>query len=208
MVRRTKADALATRDNILDCAECLFVRQGVSRTTLQHIAEEAGVTRGAIYWHFQDKAAVFNAMLKRVKMPIESALQTLGLPDREDPLGDLKNYAEVVFGLTECDPKARRVFEIATLKIEYVDDMSVVRERRAEMATRWTASAEKMIGMAIRTGQARPDVNPREAALGLWALIDGLLRAWMIDYDSFSLVRTGGGIVGMYLDSLRVEGPR
>jgi TetR/AcrR family acrAB operon transcriptional repressor len=205
MARRTKADALATRDNILDCAECLFVRQGVSRTTLQHIALEAGVTRGAIYWHFQDKAAVFNAMLQRVKMPIESALQTLGLPDREDPLGDLNNYAQVVFGLTEGDPKARRVFEIATLKIEFVDDMSVVRERRAEMAAHWTANAETMIGSAILSAKARPDVNPREAALGLWALIDGLLRAWMIAPDSFSLVRTGGKIIGLYLDSLRFE---
>jgi TetR/AcrR family acrAB operon transcriptional repressor len=204
MVRRTKADALATRDNILDCAECLFVRQGVSRTTLQHIAEEAGVTRGAIYWHFQDKAAVFHAMLQRVKMPIESAMQTLGIPDREDPLGDLKVYAKVVFELTECDPKARRVFEIATLKIEYVDDMSVVRERRVEVAACWTANAESMIGNAIRSAKARPDVNPREAALGLWALIDGLLRAWMIAPDSFSLARTGGGIVGLYLDSLRM----
>jgi TetR/AcrR family acrAB operon transcriptional repressor len=205
MVRRSKADALATRDNILDCAECLFVRQGVSRTTLQHIAAEAGVTRGAIYWHFQDKAAVFNAMLQRVKMPLESALQVLGMPDRKEPLNDLETYVKLVFELTESDPKACRVFEIATLKIEYVNDMSAVRERRAEMVTHWTASAESMIGMAIRSGQVRQDVQPREAALGLWALIDGLLRAWMIDPASFRLAGMGGGIVGMYLDALRLR---
>jgi TetR/AcrR family acrAB operon transcriptional repressor len=61
MARRTKEDALATRDSILDAAELLFVEQGVSRTTLQHIATAAGVTRGAIYWHFLDKGAMFNA---------------------------------------------------------------------------------------------------------------------------------------------------
>ena len=47
MVRKTKEDALATRDSILDSAEQLFVTQGVAHTTLQHIATAAGLTRGA-----------------------------------------------------------------------------------------------------------------------------------------------------------------
>ena len=49
MVRRTKEDALATRNRILDTAECVFERRGVSRTSLNEIALAAGVTRGAIY---------------------------------------------------------------------------------------------------------------------------------------------------------------
>src|SRR3569833_1281025 len=63
MARRTKQDALATRDSILDAAELLFEQQGVSRTTLQHIAAEAGVTRGAIYWRFHDKSDLINALM-------------------------------------------------------------------------------------------------------------------------------------------------
>ena len=65
MVRRTKEEALATRDRILDTAELLFQQRGVSRTSLHELATAAGVTRGAIYWHFQDKADVFNAMMAR-----------------------------------------------------------------------------------------------------------------------------------------------
>ena len=62
MVRRTKEDAMATRDSILDAAELLFAERGVSSTTLQHIATAAGVTRGAIYWHFKNKQALLTAM--------------------------------------------------------------------------------------------------------------------------------------------------
>lgn len=203
MVRRTKADALATSMNILDCAESLFAKQGVSRTTLQHIALEAGVTRGAIYWHFEDKAALFNAMMERVKMPLESAMQVLQSCCLEDPLGDLKSYALLVFSLTENDARARRVFEIATLKLEYIDEMSAVRERRADIAARCTAMAERCVFLAARNGLARPAVNPREAALGFWALIDGLLRAWMIAPDSFSLTGMGEKIIDAHLDALR-----
>jgi TetR/AcrR family acrAB operon transcriptional repressor len=207
MARRTTADALATRDNILDCAELLFVSQGVSSTTLAHIADAAGVSRGAIYWHFTDKAAVFNSMMQRVRMPLELAMQMFDHAQHADPLECLQEFATVVFRLTETDPKARRVFEIATSKIEYVDQMSMVRERRAEMADRWMIAAEGQVRLAIQCGRTLPTVCPRAVALGLWAIMDGLLRAWMIAPHSFSLVAIGEQIVRTHLAALRVEFP-
>ena len=72
MARRTKEEALATRHRLLDAAEVLFQAQGVSQTSLQQIAQQAGATRGAIYWHFKDKADLFNAMMDRVTLPLEA----------------------------------------------------------------------------------------------------------------------------------------
>jgi TetR/AcrR family acrAB operon transcriptional repressor len=203
MARRTKSDALATRDTILDCAENLFIRQGVSHTTLQHIALQAGVTRGAIYWHFPDKAAVFNAMMQRVKMPLESAMQSMRPADPADPIGDLQECAMMVFELTENNPRARRVFEIATLKIEFVDEMDAVRARRAEVQASWMANAENKIRIAVQNRQARADVQAHVGALALWSLIDGLLRTWMIAPASFSLTDMGRTVVAAFLNSLR-----
>ena len=65
MPRRTKEDALATRNSLLDAAERVFLAQGVAGTSLNDIAQEAGTTRGAIYWHFRDKADLFTAMMDR-----------------------------------------------------------------------------------------------------------------------------------------------
>jgi hypothetical protein len=62
MARKTKEEADKTRHLLLDAAEHLFWEQGVSKTTLASIAEYAGLTRGAIYWHFDNKADLFNAM--------------------------------------------------------------------------------------------------------------------------------------------------
>src|SRR5882757_7288734 len=67
MARRTKAEAEETRQKILDAAERLFFIDGVSRTSLEHIATAAGVTRGAIYWHFKNKLELFEALHERVK---------------------------------------------------------------------------------------------------------------------------------------------
>jgi TetR/AcrR family acrAB operon transcriptional repressor len=204
MARRTKADALATRDNILDCAEALFVRQGVSRTTLQEIALEARVTRGAIYWHFDDKVALFDAMLGRARMPLESAMMTLEQSDVDDPFGHLGEYAALVFRLIEGDPKASRVYEIVTLKVEYVDEMTLVRVRRGEMATRWRSLAESRIRAAVDAGLARATVDPVSSALTLWAIMDGLLRAWLLAPESFSLVTVGRDAIVTYIDALRL----
>lgn len=89
MARRTKEEALATRDRILDAAEHVFFEKGVSHTSLADIAQHAGVTRGAIYWHFASKSELFDAMFDRVLLPIDELKAGTGEP-HEDPLGRIR----------------------------------------------------------------------------------------------------------------------
>ncbi|MVW63136.1 TetR family transcriptional regulator [Massilia sp. NEAU-DD11] len=203
MARRTKEEAAATRDSILDAAEKLFVEQGVSRTTLQHIATAAGVTRGAIYWHFDDKGALFNAMMERAILPLEAEMQVLDQVESDDPLVDLRNHMLAVLDRTVNDPGARRVFEIATLKVEFVGEMDAVRQRRKDNMANWMARAERRIGLAIDKGLISRDVNPTQVALGLWTMIDGLIRNWMFDPQDFDLLALGKCVIDPYLEGLR-----
>jgi TetR/AcrR family acrAB operon transcriptional repressor len=205
MARRTKEDALATHDAILDAAELLFSQNGVSRTTLQHIAIAAGVTRGAIYWHFRDKSALFNAMMERAVMPLESALACVAGADMSDPVGQLRDWSLTAFKLTANDAKTRRVFEIATHKIEYVQELNAVRDRHLASHERWLARAEYRLKIAIKEGVLRSDIPVRTIALGLWAITDGLIRLWLLNPKAFSLVRVGRQMVDSHLDSLRVK---
>jgi len=205
MARRTKEEAAATRDSILDAAEKLFVQQGVSRTTLQHIATEAGVTRGAIYWHFDDKGALFNAMMERATLPLEAELEVLDQSESADPLGDLRDYMMAVLRRTVEDPQARRVFEICTLKVEFVDDddMKAVRQRRQDNLSNWMARAERRIKMAKDKGQITCNGDPATAALAMWAMIDGLIRNWMFDPEHFDLLKMGQCVIDPYMEGLR-----
>ncbi|MFC3291257.1 TetR family transcriptional regulator [Modicisalibacter luteus] len=41
----------------------------MARTSHEQIAGHAGMTRGAVYWHFKNKADLFHALLDRVRMP-------------------------------------------------------------------------------------------------------------------------------------------
>lgn len=70
MARKTKQEAQETRQHILDVALRLFSQQGVSSTSLGEIAKAAGVTRGAIYWHFKDKSDLFSEIWELSESPI------------------------------------------------------------------------------------------------------------------------------------------
>lgn len=65
MARKTKEEALETRNRILEAAVEVFLEKGVSQAGLEVIAEKAGVTRGAVYWHFKNKADIFEALQDR-----------------------------------------------------------------------------------------------------------------------------------------------
>jgi TetR/AcrR family transcriptional regulator, acrAB operon repressor len=205
MARRTKEEAAATRDSILDAAEKLFVEQGVSRTTLQHIASAAGVTRGAIYWHFDDKGALFNAMMERATLPFECALSVLGKAGEVNVLDELRGFIVEIFRVTETNPQARRVFEIASLKVEFVSEMDAVRVRRRQSQEEWMAQVIERIKLGQSTGQIRQDVQPQVLAVGLWATMDGLIRNWMFEPNSFGLVKTGGQVIGTMLEGIRTR---
>lgn len=203
MPRRSKQDALATRDAILDAAELLFERQGVSRTTLQHIAVAACVTRGAIYWHFKDKSDVFNAMMERAVMPLEAVAQSTEGSKDTDPVGNVRSWLLTVLDLTANDPKTRRVFEIATHKIEYVDELLAVRERHLKNYKHWLARTENRLKLARQQGLLQPEVSPRVATLGLWATVDGLIQIWLLNPRAFNLMRVGQQVIDANLDAMR-----
>ena len=76
MARRTKEEAQVTRERLLDAAEAIFRERGVTRTSLAEVAAAAGLTRGAVYWHFKDKADLFRAMCDRATLPLDAMFES------------------------------------------------------------------------------------------------------------------------------------
>jgi TetR/AcrR family acrAB operon transcriptional repressor len=202
MARRTKAEALATRDRILDAAERVFSRRGASRPSLEDIAAAAGVTRGAIYWHFRNKADLFAAMLARVTLPMEEMVGRAGDDALTDPLGYVRRCMVTVLRKTTDDAQTRRVFEIVCHKCEYVDEMARVRDRYVEMRAHCLGELERGVRNAIRRGLLPAGLNARSAAVGLHALVDGLISNWLLEPKYFPLAREAERMVDQYLAGL------
>jgi TetR/AcrR family acrAB operon transcriptional repressor len=203
VARRTRKEALATRTRILDAAERVFGRRGVSRTSLDDVAHAAGVTRGAIYWHFRDKADLFDAMLGRVALPMEEMLERTTEEAGDDPLARVRRRAVAVLRKVTGDARARRVFDVVAHKCEYVDEMTAVRRRLTGMRATCLAQLESGFRNALRRGLLPATVEPRAAAVGLHALVDGLITNWLIDPKYFAGPREAERIVDRYLEGLR-----
>lgn len=65
MARKTKEDTEQTRQAILDSALQTFYEKGFSRTTFDEIAKRINLTKGAVYWHFKNKADVIAAIIRQ-----------------------------------------------------------------------------------------------------------------------------------------------
>lgn len=127
MVRRTKKDAELTRQSIINAAREVFLVRGVSRTTMDHIATQANVTRGAIYWYFNNKKELFHAMRQQVFLPLIDRMDdTLLVEDSENPLARIENFLRETIQILSENIETRQIYEIMMIKCEYVDEFSGV----------------------------------------------------------------------------------
>jgi TetR/AcrR family transcriptional repressor of mexAB-oprM operon len=74
-MRKTKEDTEISKLRILLAAEEEFCRRGYVAANMDSIAKAAGLTKGAIFWHFKSKADLFKAIIKRATGRIKSIFQ-------------------------------------------------------------------------------------------------------------------------------------
>ena len=211
MVRRTQDEAAETRNGILDAAERVFSKRGVSHTSLDDIAKAAGVTRGAIYWHFRNKNELFSAMVNRVSLPIEEMVANTIDDGGANPLVLLRQAAVDALKRTATDPQCQRVFDIITHKCEYLEDLADVKERVSHIRCGCVEQTEKAMRNAVKRGFLPKDVDPHLAAVGLDAMIYGLIANWLADRSYVRLERDAAALVDRYLACLgagRMPKPR
>ncbi len=205
MVRRTKEEALQTRNRILDAAEQVFYDKGVSRTSLADIATQAGVTRGAIYWHFENKGDLFTAMFDRVLLPLDE----LGAPPEDgaddDPLARLTTVLKWCLQAASTDPRRRRVFDILFLKCEFVEEMGPVKERHQTSMREGVGKIEAGLLLAVEKGQLPLDLDTRRSALYVHAFVGGFLRDTLLLPASDDFASHIDGFIDACIDALRTS---
>ncbi len=203
MARKIKEEALETRQAILDAAERVFYERGVSQTTLADIAAAAGVTRGAIYWHFANKRDVYEALIQRLVDPIEARLTETLARDDGNPIDGLRAMALFVIDRVANDPRHSRMMAISWHKCEYVGEMAVIRDTHIECGARYLTLGEECFRKAIDRGYFPRDMDPHVASLGMMVIVDGLIATWTLYDDLFPLADYATRIMDAYLAGLQ-----
>jgi AcrR family transcriptional regulator len=181
MARKTKEEADKTRHLLLDAAEHLFWEQGVSKTTLAGIAD-AGLTRGAIYWHFDNKADLFNAMCDRAFPPFEEMMKLLLEEGHCPGLSPAQRLWLHSCGVLQLVTTTRiaRVVGIINLRCEYVGEMQNSHLMDRTWLMEKLGNLQAILEQAAEMGQVRPGMDLHCASGCLHSMICGLVDSWLL----------------------------
>tara|TARA_R110002073_G_scaffold93271_5_gene217962 strand:- start:4792 stop:5403 length:612 start_codon:yes stop_codon:yes gene_type:complete len=202
-MRRTKEDAARTRQSLVDAALKLFGQRGYSGTTLRLIAEEAGCSRGPIYWHFANKEELFEEILAFSQAPLEQLVAMHH--DSNNPEQAADAFSRQWLRLLIDDHYFRQSFEIFLNKTEFTEavSQSLVRERAltasliatfASWVTRYREQA------ALRAPSASETV-----ALSMYGYLMGITQSWLFDSRITDLDNNLDFFVGEFLRLLRTD---
>lgn len=185
-MRRTKEDAEKTRQAVLEAALTLFSRDGYSLTTLSRIAKEAGCSRGPIYWHFENKDDLYEAVLAYSQEPLkELVAECSGM--EETPIEAMDHFIERWLGLLANDRKYRQSFEILLNKTELTDAMSKTLKQERQLTRSIIAMFRELLARAKEAGQLNTEEDPEDLGLLSYTYLMGITQTWLFAPRLFSL---------------------
>lgn len=169
-------DHEARRRRILEAAARVFSRRGMEATGLVHVADEAGMSRPALYTYYRDKESLLADMADR-------------LLEREDAL-----IADILAAGDAADLRVERLaVGVVELVFEGADRQGVVLQMWGAMPERVRPMLRSLRGAlaeVIREGQAADcidrDLDPEAGATMVVALLDGVLVQGLLDRERFS----------------------
>jgi TetR/AcrR family acrAB operon transcriptional repressor len=186
-MRRTKAEAAETRANIIAAAERLFYDKGIPETSLEDIAREAGVTRGAIYWHFANKTEVLLVLQDEVPLPQEDMFLKELQSDPPDPLALIQRTSLEWLDLISRDERRQRIYSIL-LRCDYSPEMAGVLEREREADAVHCDVLVTAFEQAQANGQLSGRWTAETAARTFMWVLKGLYGDWLRFGMKFDLV--------------------
>jgi len=195
----TKAEqSEATRAALVGAAEALFTERGFADTATEAVVHAAGVTRGALYHHFTDKADLFRAVYERLEQRLIAHV-TEAVGGLTEPLAVLQRGAEAF--LDAClEPAVRR---IVLLEGPTVLGWETWRQIDMEYGLGMVTA---VLDVAMQTGAIRPAPVEALAHVLLGGLNEGaMLMASSPDPDA-ARERTGEAL-RLVIDGLAAQRP-
>jgi TetR/AcrR family acrAB operon transcriptional repressor len=203
-MRRTKEDAAKTRAAIVNAALGCFDRHGITGSTLDHIAEAANCTKGAIYHYFDGKAAILHELRDQVSVPMLDEADCELLQERDVPA--LERIERLLLGIldaVETNGRTRQAIKVMQLRCEYVNGLEKELEGAARNQVRMARAFETAYREARKAGQLAPGVSPEVAAAETMMFLSGLLRLSLIHDEHGVLRKNGRAAVRAHVSSKR-----
>ncbi len=205
MARHTKEQALETRERILDAAVDVFYEYGVARPSLTEVAKRAGVTRGAVYGHFENKADLFSALCDRVRLPTEAICEADPANCKSDPLGELREACIFFYQQASQNEQWSRILGVVLHRCEIVAESGMIQQRMDEAHDRALSRLTELLQQAVDAGQLPEDLDVARATPLLHGALFGVLSDWLFKPEAYDLAACAEQHVDALIDMLRLS---
>jgi hypothetical protein len=173
---------------LLDAALEVFWRDGVTRASLQAIAQEAGVTRGALYWHFKNKEDLFETLFEQQYADFFAAFNDQTLRDNQDVWTHLQHNLTAMFETLATRESKHKFCNVMFSKCE----QTAGNETITELACRYHRLFQKQIAYALQLsreqGRLPENTDIELAAIYLESSLVGLIKIWIDEPERFDLI--------------------
>ena len=202
-MRKTKTEAQKTRRYLLDAALEVFWRDGVTRASLQAIAQEAGVTRGALYWYFKNKEDLFETLFEQQYADFFAAFNDQTLRDNQDVWTHLQHNLTAMFETLATRESKHKFCNVMFSKCE----QTAGNETITELACRYHRLFQKQIAYALQLsreqGRLPENTDIELAAIYLESSLVGLIKIWIDEPERFDLIAKSKRVIAANMRVLR-----
>jgi TetR/AcrR family acrAB operon transcriptional repressor len=177
-MRKTKDEALITKNQIMEKAMELFLQKGFLITTLDEIAQYANVTRGAIYWHFKDKLDIVNELIEAEHQSLTKLLNEL-FKENISPFNKIEKIIDGIVVNFFDNQTFQHFIELTWFKIEY-SQLSRLQTSKAELTGYFIENFELVVNEAQKVGKIKKEINAADVSITITNMINGMYRLFFI----------------------------
>lgn len=200
MARKTKEQAEATKESILEAAINVFYKEGVSKATLEKIASEAGVTRGAVYWHFKNKADIFAVLHEQLCVPFADMVLEDLEKNHPHPLEQLIEISTELLLDLERDERKRNVLTIFFLKCEYSGEMEPFLAFQQEEKLKHRKLFSRYFEVAAKKGHLPKGADTDMLANAFVSYFTGIAFEYLRDPKMFKLKKQASALIRVFFE--------
>ena len=185
-MRKTKEQAQQTKDSILMAALDCFSSKGFFNTSLDDIAKTAEVTRGAVYWHFKNKAEIFDSLHDLLHEPFIHMIAKDLETDSDSPLKQLQQLViNLLMELESNDTKVRilRLF----YQCDYSGDLLQFKQKHQDNKLKSLKLLSAYFERAQKKNLLNESAKPLVLTLTLHCFLKGILYEFLTGSNMIDL---------------------
>jgi len=201
-MRRTKTEALKTKEYLMLASLDTFYKKGIARTSLNEIAQAAGVTRGALYWHFKNKEDLFDALFQRICDDIESCIKEDSNNNNEQAWSSFRLTLTRFFERLQHNKLHYKFHSILFLKCEHTEQNEAVIAIAKKHQSLWREKIVAVLTDAVQQKALADNLDIDMAVIFIKSSLDGLIWRWLSSGQGFDLAQTAPRMIEIIINTL------